>query len=79
MSFEIRFDYLVVHENAKYGRHHPNDVDQRDRVAQGQEWHRDHSNSLGAVGNSIAEWRDQRYDRKRDHVLCKVAKAVDDE
>ena len=71
--------YLVIQENTKYGGHHASDVDDGDRIAQCDEWHRDHSNALGAVSDSVAEWGDESYDRERYDILCKVAEAIDEQ
>jgi len=69
--------YLVIQQNTKYGNHHPSNIDNRHRISQRNERHGDDSNALGAVGDGVAEWRDQSNYGERDNVLCKVAEAVD--
>lgn len=68
---------LVVQENPQDGCHHAQDVGAGDRVPQHDQGHRDDHDSLGGVGDRVAQRADEVEDAEGNDVLGKVTEATD--
>lgn len=69
--------YLVVQEDPEDGCHHAQDVGAGDGVAQHDQGHRDHHDSLGGVGHGVAEGADEVKDAEGNDVLGKITESTD--
>lgn len=68
---------LVVQEDPQDGRHHAQDVGAGDWVAQHDQGHCDDHDSLGGIGDRVAEGADEVEDAEGDDILGKVTEAAD--
>lgn len=68
---------LVVQEDPEDGCHHAQDVGAGDGVAQHDQGHRDHHDSLGGVGHRVAEGTDQVKDTEGNDILGKITESTD--
>lgn len=69
--------HLVIQENPQDGCHHAQDVGAGDRVPQHDQGHRDDHDSLGGVGDRVAQRTDEVEDAEGNDVLGKVTEATD--
>lgn len=74
-----RLAHLVVEKDADDGRHHAQDICQGDGVTQHQQRDADDHDSLGGVGDGVAERTDEVEHTESDDVLGEVAEAADEE
>lgn len=68
---------LVVQEDPQDGRHHAQDIGAGDRVPQHDQGHRDDHDSLGGIGDRVAQRADEVEDAEGDDILGKVTEATD--
>lgn len=68
---------LVVQENPQDGCHHAQDVGAGDRVPKHDQGHCDDHDSLGGVGDRVAQRADEVEDAEGNDVLGKVTEATD--
>ena len=69
--------HLVVQKDSQDGRHHAQDVGAGDWVSQHDQGHRDDHDSLGGVGDRVAQRADEVEDAEGNDVLGKVTEAAD--
>lgn len=68
---------LVVQEDSEDGRHHAQDIGAGDGVPQHDQGHCDDHDSLGGIGDRVAQRADEVEDAEGNDVLGKVTEAAD--
>lgn len=68
---------LVVQEDPQDGCHHAQDVGAGDWVPQHNQGHGDDHDSLGGIGNRVAQRADEVKDAEGNNILGKVTEATD--
>lgn len=68
---------FVVQKDPQDGCHHAQDVGAGDWVLQHDQGHRDDHDSLGGIGNGVAQRADEVEDAEGNDVLGKVTEAAD--
>ena len=69
--------HLVVQEDSEDGRHHAQDIGAGDGVPQHDQGHCDDHDSLGGIGDRVAQRADEVEDAEGNDVLGKVTEAAD--
>ena len=68
---------LIAQKDPQDGRHRAQDVGAGDRVSQHDQGHRDDYDSLGGIGNRVAQRADEVEDAEGNDVLGKVTEVAD--
>lgn len=68
---------LIIQKDPQDGRHHAQDVGAGDWVSQHDQGHSDDHNSLGGIGDGVAQRADEVEDAEGNDILGKVTEAAD--